>query len=50
MKEDKRETGDNAIYMKINSELKKQFNIKCLQENTTMTEFILNSIKKYIQE
>lgn len=38
----------NGFYMKIDEELKRQFNIKCLENGTNMSEVVKNYMKKYI--
>lgn len=38
-----------GFYLKINDEIKKQFNIKCLENNSTMTREIQEFMKQYIE-
>lgn len=46
---DERKKLDSAFYMKIDSELKKQFNIKCLENGDKMAEVLKEHIKEYIR-
>lgn len=43
------EINDDGFYMKINSELKKQFNIKCIENKTTMSNVLKEYMKEYIE-
>ena len=43
------EIQDDGFYMKINSELKKQFNIRCLENNTTMSTEVKRFMEEYIK-
>lgn len=47
--EENQKNNDDAFYMKINSELKRDFNIKCLQNNTSMSVVIKDFMKEYIE-
>ena len=40
----------NGFYMKIDDELKKKFNIKCLENGRTMAEVIKESMENYISQ
>ena len=40
----------DAIYMNIDKDLKKEFNIKCIENNTNMSEAIVDFIKEYINK
>jgi hypothetical protein len=46
MKNEKNE----GFYMKINSDLKKEFNVKCIDSDLTMSEVITELIKEYIEK
>lgn len=46
----KKEKQDNTFNMQINSVLKKQFNIKCIENNTTMSKVLKNYIEDYIKQ
>ena len=48
MKKDK-ELQNDTFNMTINSELKKQFNIKCIENNTMMARVLKDFIKKYVE-
>lgn len=39
---------DSTFSMMINSELKKKFNIKCIEQNTTMAKVLKDFIESYI--
>lgn len=41
---------DDAIYIKINADLKRKFNIKCIEKDITMTEVLEKRIKEFIEE
>lgn len=41
---------DNTFDMKINSELKKEFNIKCIRNGTSMSKVLKDYIKEYIKQ
>lgn len=40
----------DGFYIKINPELKKQFNIKCLENDTNMSVEVKKFMEKYIEE
>jgi hypothetical protein len=45
------DTGEiGGFYIKINPELKKQFNIKCLENNTNMSVEVKKFMEEYIKE
>lgn len=46
----KKEKQDNTFNMQINSILKKQFNIKCIENNTTMSKVLKDYIENYIKQ
>lgn len=48
--DDKYKKEDNAFDMKINSDLKKEFNIKCIQNGTSMSKVLKDYIKEYIKK
>lgn len=39
----------DAIFMNIDRDLKKEFNIECIKNNTNMSEVIVDFIKKYVK-
>lgn len=41
---------DSFIHFKIDSDLKKQLQIKALTENTTITSVLTEFIKEYVNE
>ena len=41
--------GIGGFYMKINPELKKEFNIKCLENDTTMSTEVKRFMEEYIK-
>lgn len=43
------ENEDSTFNMRIDSELKKQFNIKCIENNTQMSKEIKKFIKEYLK-
>ena len=47
MEEETLENG--GFYMKIDPELKKQFNIKCLENNTTMSTEVKRFMTEYLK-
>lgn len=47
-KKDK-EKQDDTFNMTINSELKKKFNIKCIENNTMMARVLKEFIKNYVE-
>lgn len=40
----------DGFYIKINPELKKQFNIKCLENDTNMSVEVKKFMEEYIKE
>lgn len=40
---------DDRINIKINSKLKKEFNIKCIKNDTTMSKVLKEFIREYIK-
>lgn len=40
---------NDAIFMNIDKDLKKEFNIKCIKNNTNMSEVIVDFIRKYVK-
>lgn len=40
---------NDAIYMNIDKNLKKEFNIKCIENNTNMSKAIVDFIRKYVK-
>lgn len=45
----KKESEKKLLPLWIESDLKKEFNIKCIKNNTTMSEFLRNTITEYIK-
>lgn len=45
---EKNNENNTGFYLKINDEIKKQFNIKCLENNSTMTKEIQEFMKQYV--
>lgn len=39
----------DSIFMNIDKDLKKEFNIKCIKNNTNMSEVIVEFVKKYVK-
>ncbi len=39
----------DSIIFKIDKDLKKEFNIKCIENNTNMSEVIVEHIRKYVK-
>lgn len=39
-----------GFYIKIDEELKRKFNIKCLENGTNMSEVVKDYMKKYIAQ
>ena len=39
----------DSIIFKIDKDLKKEFNIKCIENNTNMSEVIVKHIRKYVK-
>lgn len=47
----KKESDDMTTFnMKISSKLKKNFNIKCIKNNTSMAKILKDFIKEYIKQ
>lgn len=44
-----KEKQDDTFNMTINSELKKKFNIKCIENNTMMARVLKEFIKNYVE-
>ena len=47
--EEEVELNDDGFYMKINSEFKKQFYIKCIENKTTMSNVLKEYMKEYVE-
>lgn len=39
----------DSIIFKIDKELKKEFNIKCIENNTNMSEVMVEHIREYVK-
>lgn len=39
-----------GFYIKVDEELKRKFNIKCLENGTSMSEVVKDYMKKYIAQ
>lgn len=47
----KKESNDMTTFnMKISAKLKKEFNIKCIENNTSMAKILKEYIKQYIKQ
>lgn len=49
MKKAEEKKSIDAIIFKIDKGLKKEFNIKCIENNTNMSEVIVEHIRKYVK-
>lgn len=45
-----KEINEIGFYIKVDEELKRQFNIKCLEKGTNMSEVVKDCMKKYIND
>lgn len=43
-----KEINEIGFYIKVDEELKRQFNIRCLENGTNMSEVVKDYMKKYI--
>lgn len=43
-----KENSEIGFYIKIEEDLKRQFNLKCLENGTNMSEVVKDYMKKYV--
>lgn len=43
-----KENNEIGFYIKIEEDLKRQFNLKCLENGTNMSEVVKDYMKKYV--
>lgn len=43
-------TNMSALYMVIDSDLKKEFSIKCIENGTSMTNTLISFVKEYVSK
>lgn len=45
-----KQNSESGFYIRIEKELKRDFNMKCLEKGANMTEVIKEYMKKYIEQ